>query len=155
MSFDKTQLPDVGDYYASQGLTIGKHGNKGWRKANCLFCQSRDNFNINLQSGSYHCWSCEAKGGDLVAFQMLLHGQDFKQAAQSLGAWTNDGKTPIRSKPMPLSYRDALTAIAYEAQLVAVSGANVANGKQLSAGELARVLQAVNRINKLLEVSNA
>lgn len=154
MSFDKTQLPDVGDYYASQGLTIGKHGNKGWRKANCLFCQSRDNFNINLQSGGYHCWGCDAKGGDLVAFQMLLHGQDFKQAAQSLGAWTNDGKAPIRNKPMPLSYRDILSAIAHEAQLIAISGATIANGKPLPVEELTRVLQAASRINKLLEVSN-
>lgn len=151
MSFDKTKLPDVGDYYASQGLTIGKHGSRGWRKANCLFCQSRDNFNINLQSGGFHCWGCDAKGGDLVAFQMALHGQDFKQAAQSLGAWTNDGKAPIRNKPMPLSYRDILSAIAHEAQLIAISGANVANGKPLSVEELARVLQAVSRINRMLE----
>ena len=155
MSFDKTKLPDAADYYAAQGLTIGKHGNKGWRRANCLFCQSRDNFNINLQSGGWHCWGCEAKGGDLIAFQMLLHGQDFTQAAKDLGAWVEDGKTPMRNKPMPLSYRDALTAIAYEAQLVAISGVTIAHGKQLTAGESARVLQAVNRINRLLGACDA
>ena len=155
MSFDKTQLPDVADYYGSQGLTIGKHGNKGWRKANCLFCNSRDNFNINLLSGGFHCWSCEAKGGDLVAFQMLRHGQEFTQAAKDLGAWVDDGKPAQRTKPMPISYRDALTAIAYEAQLIVVTAAAFFRNKELSEQDLARMAQAVGRINKLLGGSNA
>lgn len=155
MSFDKTKLPDTGDYYASQGLTISKHGNKGWRKTNCPFCESRDNGNINLLSGSFHCWGCDARGGDLVAFQMLLHGQDFKQAAKDLGAWVEDGKTPMRSKPMPLSYRDALTAIAHEAQLVILTMAAFFRNNAIPEQDYERMVQAVGRINRLLGACDA
>ena len=150
MSFDKNNLPSAADYYSDQGLTVAKSGSKDWRRSNCPFCQSRDNFNINLKSGGFHCWGCDARGGDLIAFQMMLHGQDFTQACKALGIWRNDGTAPSRKNPLPFSYRDALTVLAPEAQLVAISGATIGNGKPLTTDELSRVLQAVGRINRLM-----
>ncbi len=149
MSYDRTRLPDPLDYYSDQGLNIAKVGSNGWRKTNCPFCESRDNGNINLQSGGYHCWGCDAKGGDVIAFQMALHGKDFTQAAKDLGAWVEDGKPAQRSKPMPVSYRDALTAIASEAQLIALTGADMGKGRALPT-DIARAVQAAGRINRLL-----
>jgi len=35
--------------------------------------------------------SCDAHGGDIVAFVRLRHGLDFKRAAQSLGCWKDGG----------------------------------------------------------------
>ncbi len=150
MSFDRTRLPDPLDYYQDQGLTIAKRGNRGWRTTNCPFCDSRDNGNINLESGGYHCWGCVAKGGDVVAFHMALHGKDFVQAAKDLGAWVEDGKPAQRTRPMPVSYKDALSAIAHEGQLIAVAAASIGKGKALPTEDLNRVLQAAGRINRLL-----
>jgi hypothetical protein len=49
-----------------------------------------------LESGGFYCFSCHARGGDIVAYLMLRDGIDFKNAAQLLGAWENWAK-PTRS----------------------------------------------------------
>lgn len=155
MSFDRTRLPDPLDYYQDQGLNIAKRGSKGWRKSNCPFCESRDNGNINIETGRFHCWGCDAKFGDIVDFQMALHSMDFGEAARTLGAWVCDGIPANRLKPLPISYRDGLHLIASEAQLIAIAAATVGKNKALPEQDLARLLQAVGRINRVLEVCHA
>lgn len=95
--------------------------------------------------------SCGAKGGDVLAYEMAHSGIDFVSAAKLLGAWVDDGK-PAPARPTPLSARDAMAVIAFEAHVVYVSGCNIARGVVLSQDELLRVGVATERINRLREV---
>jgi DNA primase len=42
---------------------------------------------VNLASGAFHGFGCDAHGGDLIAFVRLRDRLSFKDAAQRLGAW--------------------------------------------------------------------
>ncbi len=41
-------------------------------------------FYVNLTSGAYNCFSCNAKGGDVIAFTMNLYGLSFSEAINKL-----------------------------------------------------------------------
>jgi DNA primase len=42
---------------------------------------------IHRERGAFRCFACGARGGDVLAFEMLRSGADFKRAARALGAW--------------------------------------------------------------------
>ena len=151
MSFNKDLLPAPADYYEGQGLTIAKRGSKGWRGTNCPFCDSRDNGNINLDSGAFHCWGCGAKGGDLVSFHQTLHGGDFVETVKALGAWVEDGKPFNRTKPKAISASDAMDLLGHEIQLAAIAITDHVKGKPTSEEEAARLRVASGRINSVME----
>ncbi|AFL75492.1 CHC2 zinc finger domain-containing protein [Thiocystis violascens] len=46
--------------------------------------QHRGNFRVNLDSGAYCCFSCGAKGGDILAFHRQRHGLTFPGAIADL-----------------------------------------------------------------------
>lgn len=148
--FIKDLLPDPTSYFEAEGLKLSSKGK--WRTTSCRFHGGSDSMRVNLQSGGWCCMACDAKGGDLLSYQMQAHGQDFIEAAKALGAWQEDGKGPLPQKPTPLSARQALQVLAMEANLAAVAAANVAHGTVLSAPDLARLLQASARITRLVEV---
>ena len=41
-------------------------------------------FHVNLETGSFNCFSCGEKGGDIIAFTMALHGLKFTEALAKL-----------------------------------------------------------------------
>ncbi|WP_052700776.1 CHC2 zinc finger domain-containing protein [Methylocucumis oryzae] len=41
-------------------------------------------FRVNLQTGAYRCFACDAAGGDVIAFTMALHGLKFVEALAQL-----------------------------------------------------------------------
>jgi len=90
--------------------------------------------------------ACGAKGGDVLAYEMHLTGAEFVEAAKALGAWINDGREPVNTKPTSLPPRAALGALAFEATLIAVAAGNVAQGLALDAADLNRVMVAAGRI---------
>ena len=46
------------------------------------------NFRVNVESGAFRCFSCDAKGGDIIAYVMLRHDLDFREALESIAdAW--------------------------------------------------------------------
>ena len=47
-------------------------------------------FTVNMDTGGFHCFGCDAKGGDVLAFVMLRDNVPFKRAAQLLGAWRDE-----------------------------------------------------------------
>ena len=96
--------------------------------------------------------ACDAKGGDVLAYHMAETGTEFVDAAKALGAWVDDGRVPVATKPTPLSPRAALQVLAAEANLVAIAAGNVANGVTLSQLDFSRVLTASGRITRLVEV---
>jgi hypothetical protein len=64
---------------------------KGWGWADGGLCPfhkdtRRGNFRVNLDTGAFRCFSCGAKGGDVIAFLRLRDGLTFPEALQRLSA---------------------------------------------------------------------
>ena len=77
MSFDRTRLPEPVSYYEGQGLQFKERKGK-WRTTACNFHGGTDSLRINTDSGAFVCmagWG--ARGGDVLAYHMAEHGQDF------------------------------------------------------------------------------
>ena len=150
MSFDRTRLPDAAGFYEGEGLKLEGRGK--WRTTACRFHGGSDSLRVNADSGAFVCMAgCGAKGGDVLAYRMAAHGEDFIDAAKALGAWIDDDK-PAPRKPTPLSPRDAITLMAAESNLVAMAAGNVAHGVELTQADLERVLTAAGRINRIAEL---
>lgn len=150
MSFDRTRLPDPIQFYEGEGLKLTPRGK--WRTTRCVFHDGSDSMRVNTDSGAFACMAeCGARGGDVLAYRMAAHGEDFITAAKALGAWVDDGK-PAPTRPTPIAPRDALQLLARECNLVAVAAANVARGVVLKQADLDRVLKAAGRINRIAEV---
>jgi len=96
--------------------------------------------------------ACGVKGGDVLSYQMQAHGMDFVEAAQAVGAWTNDGHAGHKlQKPAPLPARAALSVLAFESLLTGVAAGNIARGVELTEVDRARLMAAACRINFIAE----
>jgi DNA primase len=80
---------DPADYYHDRlpGMPVPKPGVCAWCCGGC--CPFHDdrrpgNFRIHLQSGAFTCFSCGAKGGDVIAFEAKLTHASPIQAARAL-----------------------------------------------------------------------
>ena len=151
MTFDRNLLPDPVAYFENQGLTLKGPRSAKWKTTACNFHGGSDSMRVNMASGAWVCMSCDAKGGDVLSFEMQSNGSEFIEAAKALGCWLDDGRAPNTTKPTPLSPRQALSVMAFESTLVAVAAGNVANGVTLSTCDVARLLVSANRINRLTE----
>ena len=84
--FDRSLLPSPATYYG-QFFKF-----KTRKKAHVLCCfhpEKTGSLEINLTKGSFYCYGCGAKGGDVVNFHMLKTGLSFVEAAKDLGAWVD------------------------------------------------------------------
>lgn len=87
--FDRRRLPAPIDYYRRELPELRIRGD--WASACCPFHPDRHpSFAIHLGSGSYLCRACGARGRDVLAFHMARYGQDFRTAAEALGAWDRE-----------------------------------------------------------------
>jgi len=85
--FDHTRLPSPRAYYRSLFGDLRLNAS-GWAQVCCVFHQDRHpSLSIHPERGAFRCFGCGAHGGDVLAFEMLLSGTDFKTAARALGAW--------------------------------------------------------------------
>lgn len=148
MGFQREKLPPAVDYFEGEGLHL--HGRSSWRTTACRLHGGSDSLRVNVAVGAWVCMACGAKGGDILAYHMQAHGLDFVDAARALGAWVEGCKSDRAERPAPFSARAALQVLAFEAQLIAVAGANVARGVALTDADRARVLLAAGRINALV-----
>jgi DNA primase len=83
--FARDALPDPATYYLSVGLRLLGRGL--WRSVLCPFHQDhKPSLRVNVETGSFRCMACGAKGGDVLAFHRMRHGLSFLQAARDLGA---------------------------------------------------------------------
>ena len=151
MTFDRTHLPDPATYFENQGLILKGPRSAKWKTTTCNFHGGSDSLRVNVASGAWVCMSCGEKGGDVLAYEIKVNGKEFVEAAKALGCWIDDGRPPVTTKPMPLSPRLALSVMAFESTLAAVAAGNVANGVALTDADLARLMVAGNRINRLVE----
>ena len=152
MPFDRNLLPDPVPYFEAQGLTLTGPPTAKWKTAGCSFHGSRDSMRINTTSGAWVCMAgCGARGGDVLAYHMALHGMGFVEAARDLGCWIDDGQPPTPQRPAPLPPRAALSVLAFETTLAAVAAGNVAHGIALTDTDRARLMKAAGRINLIAE----
>lgn len=149
MTFDRNLLPDTVTYFESQGLKLTGRGK--WKTTACNFHDGSDSMRVNTVSGGWCCMACDAKGGDVLAYHIAVHGLDFVDACKQIGAWVDDGKTHHSQKPAPLPPRAALEVLAFEATLIAVAGGNLARGITLKDIDRTRLLKAAGRINRIAE----
>lgn len=148
--FIRDRLPDAVSYFESEGLQLKGPGK--WKTTGCALHGGSDSMRINCDTGAWVCMSCGAKGGDVLAYQMQVHGQEFIDAARALGAWDEGaqrGKT--RHKPLSFSPRAALEVLRFDALHCAVAACNLAQGKPLNEGDRQSLLQAASRIDLIAE----
>lgn len=150
MTFERDRLPAPSSYYEAQGLALSK--GKKWVTTACHFHQGSDSMRINLQSGAFVCMAgCGARGGDVLAYHMAVHGLEFIEAAKDLGAWVDDGKQPPTA-PAPFTPRQALEVLMTEVNFIAVVAGNIGRGVVLPETERTRLLQAAGRVLRIAEV---
>lgn len=86
--FKKHKLPQVANYYHSQGIRY--IGSGAWRRAKCPFHRDQGlHLLVRVENGAFRCLECQAKGGDVLAFHQQRYKLGFKAAALQLGAWEN------------------------------------------------------------------
>jgi len=151
MSFNRDLLPDPTTYYENQGLKLSGPRSAKWKTTACVFHGGSDSMRINTRTGGWVCMACAEKGGDVLAYEMKSTGTEFVAAAKAIGAWVDDGKPQLEQKPVPLPPRAAMSVMAFEATLTAVAAGNIAHGVALTELDLARLLKAASRINRLVE----
>ena len=152
MTFDRHLMPDATAYFEEQGLKLTGPRKAKWRTTECKFHGGRDSMRVNTATGAWVCMSCGHKGGDVLAYEIAVTGADFVTAAKAIGAWVDDGRPHTPQKPTPLSPRAALSAMAFEATLIAVAAGNIYQGVLLTDADLTRVMVAAGRINRITEV---
>jgi DNA primase len=87
---DATQVKeriDPLDFYAHEGQEVSTRGKDSWRLAGlCPFHADRDagSFYIHSDHGSFRCFSCDAKGGDIISFIQKKYEMSFKEAIEKL-----------------------------------------------------------------------
>lgn len=79
---------DPHDFYLKeQSLDRFKNKSRGWAEAGlCPFHEDRasGSFRVNLESGAYKCFSCDAKGSNIIAFTMAKYGLSFYETLKQL-----------------------------------------------------------------------
>lgn len=100
-SFRRDLLPPARSFYEKE---LGKlsRPSRGWVRGRCPFHQSKSglSFSMNLDSGGFYCFGCDAKGGDVVDFVKLRDRVDFRRAAQLLGAWREEDVTEAERRDL-------------------------------------------------------
>ena len=75
------------DFYRSELPTMPPPRGGEWRDGGlCPFHSDKHagSFRVNLDSGAFTCFSCGAKGGDIIAFIQQRDGLSFREALQKL-----------------------------------------------------------------------
>jgi hypothetical protein len=85
--FDRNRLPMVADYYRPIFGEL-RFNASGWAQVRCVFHEEgHASLSIHRERGAFRCFACDARGSDMLTFEMLRFGADFKSAARALGAW--------------------------------------------------------------------
>ena len=152
MPFDRDRLPEPLGYFEAQGLQFRERKGR-WRTTRCDFHQGSDSMRVNTSTGAWVCMSCNAHGGDVLAYEMAAHGLTFIEAAKALGCWIDDGKPQHHRRPKALPAHEALELIESEARLVAIEAARMANGHPPTSDIKTRLLRAAAAIHHALQAS--
>jgi CHC2-type zinc finger protein len=147
---ERDRLPAPVTYFVGEGLTL--HGRGKWRTTSCVFHGGSDSMRVNIESGGWCCMACFEKGGDVLAYQMKAHEQDFVRACKALGAWIDGSSSQSRRRRPPgLSCRDQVGVLRDETLLVALIGADVHKRREISDRDHAALFEAVRRIQNVVQ----
>ena len=153
MTLMRDRLPEPQDYYEGQGLALVGRG--AWRTTRCTFHGGSDSMRVNLRSGAFCCMAgCGARGGDVLAYHMAVHGLGFVEAAKDLGAWEKEcSPSPLaqRQRPCALPAREALALLREDAMVVAVAAGNLARGVALSEADRERLFAAAAGVQRIAD----
>jgi len=84
--FNPKKLPSPKEYFSE--LKYQFKGGGIWRNTNCPFHEdTKPSLAVHMDKGAFKCFSCGAKGGDVIAFHQQLHKMSFVDACKDLGAW--------------------------------------------------------------------
>jgi DNA primase len=76
------------DFYRAELPTMPvPHRDRGWVNGGlCPFHNDTHarNFRVNLDSGGYHCFSCGARGGDIIGFTQHRYALSFRVAIDKI-----------------------------------------------------------------------
>lgn len=149
MGFDRNHLPEPTSYFESQDLRLIGPRSSAWKTTECRFHGGSDSMRIKVSTGAFVCMACGARGGDVVAYEMALHGIGFVEAAKRLDAWVGGYDPQRHIRPNPLSARDALSVLTDEATLIAIEGMRMSSGVVPSAADLERIRRAAARVRHI------
>ena len=152
MPFDRNALPEPLAYYEAQGLQFRERRGR-WRTTRCDFHGGSDSMRVNVQTGAWCCMSCNAHGGDVLAYEMAAHGLTFIEAAKALGAWIEDGQPQRQHRPKALPAHEALQLIDREANFIAITTANLARDLPIPEAVKKKLLQAAAAIHHAREAT--
>jgi putative DNA primase/helicase len=113
--FRRDMLPDPETYFKQAGLALVGHGKQ--RQGPCPIHGGSDSLGVNVETGCWFCFSCGAKGGDVLDFHRQIHGLGFVEAARELGAWigrdaqagswSEAATSHVARRPVPIETRSA------------------------------------------------
>lgn len=146
MSFNRDLLPDPATYFENNGHSLFRKTAKGFRTDCTIHGGTNPNLSVARDSGAFFCFSCGAKGGNVLDYEMQATGCDFVTAAKTLNAWVDDDK-PSDYKPSRVNARDMLQVLAHECNIAAMTVADVAAGKPISIIDKELFLVSAGRIN--------
>jgi hypothetical protein len=148
--FIRDRLPDAASYFEGEGLRLAGPGK--WKTTRCDWHDGSDSMRVNTETGGWCCMACGVKGGDVLAYQMQAHGQEFIEAARALGAWEESANPRgIRHKPLSFSPRAALELLRFDALHVMVAACNVAQGVVLTEQDRKALVEVASRIQLISE----
>jgi hypothetical protein len=83
----KALLPPIDYYRAELPQMPQNHRHSGWVSGGlCPFHddQQAGSFRVNLDSGAFLCFSCGAKGGDILSFHQARYRMYFEDALRDI-----------------------------------------------------------------------
>ncbi|MFI5342771.1 MAG: CHC2 zinc finger domain-containing protein [Chlamydiales bacterium] len=83
----KNAINTIDFYLCEQSLYRFDHRSGQWAIAGlCPFHSDSKpgSFKVNLTTGAYKCFSCHAKGGDILSFVMAKYGFSFSETLEQL-----------------------------------------------------------------------
>ena len=77
------------EFYESELTKMKPPKRFGWTEAGLCPFHTHTHagpFRVHTESGAFRCFACDAKGPDIIAFVMLRHGLNFREALSKLAA---------------------------------------------------------------------
>lgn len=85
-NFNRALLPSPANYYSKQFPNFKIKSE--WVKVRCCFHEDQmPSLNISMVDGHFKCFSCGAKGCDVLAFHRLRYKVSFIEAVDFFNAW--------------------------------------------------------------------
>jgi len=76
-------------FFSSKLPTMPRPKQATWNDGGlCVFHNDRHagSFRVNIETGAFCCFSCGAKGGDIIAFLMMQNELSFREALRKLAS---------------------------------------------------------------------